>query len=130
MNESTSRAFDSLIKVAKDNSEPSRMLWEPSEEDNSYAGLAKLFDRSDIEEAWQEAYVKESKSAWDLMQPSVQNDFIASIHRDMAHRYTGRIARHIGEFARKEQHAADHGTPNRLKISMTSFLSSREEGSN
>lgn len=127
MNETTAKAFDALLKVAKDNSQVSRLLWEPDVEDNSYPGLARMFDRSDIEEAWQAAATKEQRSAWDMMQHSMQNDFIAGIHRDMVHRYTGRIQRHLAELARKEQHADKTGLPTLMKTLMESNLSSYDE---
>jgi len=127
MNETTSKVFDSLIKVAKDNSQPARMLWEPEQEDNSYVGLSRIFDRSDVEESWQEAATKDTRSAWDLMQHSMQNDFIAGVHRDMVHRYSGRIGRHLSELARKEQHAASKGLPTMLKNLMEARLSSYDE---
>ena len=127
MNQTTSKVFDSLIKVAKDNSQPARMLWEPEQEDNSYKGLAKLCDRSDIEQAWQQAATQETRSAWDLIQHSMQNDFIAGMHRDMVHRYSGRIQRQLSELARKEQHAASKGLPTMLKNLMEARLSSYDE---
>jgi len=85
----------------------------PGEEESfSEEDLLKLFDRKDLEEKYEaatKAVDTESIHA-DMMVPSLKNDYVAGVHRDVFLRHTGRIARFVAEANRRKNHEKNiHG---------------------
>ena len=116
MNSVTKDLIEILTKAAKDNSSGGgfgesegafRKLFEPSKGNNSIAGLIKTLDKKQLETAWQQQYKAEEGAPYDLMKLAIENDFVSQLHRDLQHRYSGRISRMLHENARKESHAIE-----------------------
>lgn len=123
--------FDTLKKVATDNSVggnlksegPFRRLFEPVEGNNNVKDLMNTFDRSSLEASWKSIVGQESYVPYEAMKLAVQHDFVAQMHRDIQHRYTGRIHRMLHENARKEYHSADRdGTFANMQVGMINFM--------
>ena len=93
--------FKALFKIVDDYASgggfegagPFRPLYEPPEDENTYKDLAKYFDRAELESEWATVKANKEHKAHDFMKPALKNDLVAPIHRDMWHRYSGRIHR-------------------------------------
>lgn len=115
MNEVTKKLVDMLTKAAEDNSSGGgftaetgvfRILFEPPVGDTSASGLIKALDRKQLEAEWQQIQKDAEAPIYDKMKLAIQNDLVCQIHRDLQHRYCGRISRMLNETARKQSHAA------------------------
>lgn len=135
VNQTTKKMIDFLKKVAADNSvgggfeeEGSfRALAEPTENDNTAAGFIKTFNRDELETAWQQSYKDETKSVHASMKLAIQNDFICQAHRDLQHRYSGRIGRMLHENARKENHKSEpNGIIQAIQSRIQNFMNLNE----
>jgi hypothetical protein len=126
VNEATRKAIDLLRKAAKDSSSEGKVFrapFEPTEGDNTRAGLAEAFDRNELEQAYLEQAAKDRVKDFDLMKNQVQNDLVAVIHRDTAFRYSSRIRRIAEETARRKAIARQAtGLADSLETKIASFL--------
>jgi len=138
MNQATRKMFDLLQKAAEDSckgggfegSGAFRPLFEPKEGDTSIKGLIDLLNRDSLETEWYSAKTKEGTTAHEWMKPALQNDLVSQIHRDMQHRYTGRISRMLHETARRQNHAdRKKGIAAIAELNLNKFLSLSKENS-
>lgn len=138
MNQATRKMFDLLQKVAEDSckgggfegSGPYRPLFEPKEGDNSITGLIDLLNRDSLEIEWYSARNKENATAHEWMKPALQNDLVSQTHRDLQHRYTGRIGRMLHETARRQTHSdKKKGVIAIAELNLNKFLSLSKEAS-
>ena len=132
----TKKVVELLKKAAKDNSFGGgfeqagsfRALFEPTENDNTITGFIKTLNRDNLETAWQQTYKDENKVLHDTMKLGIQNDFICQIHRDLQHRYTGRISRMLHEQARKESHFDEpNGAIQAIQTRIENFMNLSED---
>jgi hypothetical protein len=116
VSEVTKNTIELLKKIAKDNTSGGdfqagagsfRVLFEPDKNDNTPTGLIETLNRNKLEAAWQQTYNNVNSTTHDSMKLAIQNDFVCQIHRDLQHRYSGRITRILHENARKEVHAQE-----------------------
>jgi hypothetical protein len=137
INEATKKTIELLKQAVKDNVSGGgfeekanffRALFEPTENDNTAAGLIKTLNRADLEAAWQQVYKDEETKMHDTMKLAVQNDFVCQIHRDMQHRYSGRITRMLHETARKENHISEpNGAIQSIQSRIENFMALGEK---
>lgn len=136
MNAATEKLFKVLFDAATSNSsgldgnQSVRPLLELKQEEtgNNVERLQKTLDRTEIEDAWLAVKSQSQFRVFDHMKLAMQNDLIAAMHRDLQHRYTGRIARVIHETARKKNHAdTKNGLIAIAKTSVMNFLNLRGE---
>jgi hypothetical protein len=127
----TENLFKLLLEAAKSNSidlnggGSIRPLLELAKEQNlnNIEQLQELLDRSEIENTWLSVRAQSEYKAHDYMKATVQNDMVAGLHRDLQHRYTGRIARILHEAGRKKNHSdAKNGSIAQAKTSVLNFL--------
>lgn len=114
MNQVTKNVLDMLIKASEDNSAGGgfadkdgsfRCLFEPSKGDNSKAGLIETLNRNELETEWLQLHKQNNSTAYERMKLAIEHDFVCQLHRDIQHRYSGRISRMLAENARKEYYA-------------------------
>lgn len=137
INDVTKKTIELLKQAVKDNVSGGgfeekanffRALFEPTENDNTPAGLIKTLNRAQLETAWQQAYKDEESKIHDTMKLAVQNDFICQTHRDIQHRYSNRINRMLHEIARKENHISEpNGAIQSIQARIEKFMALDEK---
>ncbi len=82
--------------------------------------LLKLFDRTDLEEQYNNAVAHDTTNIHaDMMVPQLKNDYVAGVHRDVFLRHTNRITRIVAEASRRLNHVKN--VHDRRKEGMSKF---------
>lgn len=114
MKQVTKDVLDMLLKASEDNTAGGgfadkqgsfRCLFEPPKGDNTKSGLIETLNRSELEAEWLQQYKSANVAPYERMKLAVEHDFVCQLHRDIQHRYSGRIGRMLAENARKEYYA-------------------------
>lgn len=131
MNQATRNLFELLYKAAEhgckgggfNGSGPYRPFFEPKQGDNTIQGLMDLLDRESLQVEWLNAKLVKDLTAHSIMKLQLQNDLVSQFHRDLQHRYSGRINRMLHETASAEHYADNQrGTTAMIETTVDNFL--------
>tara|TARA_Y100000034_G_scaffold97149_1_gene118595 strand:+ start:341 stop:751 length:411 start_codon:yes stop_codon:yes gene_type:complete len=99
------------------------------EEDYTEDSMISLFDRQEYEDKYSEAVNAgdtEDIHA-DMMVPTLKNDIVAGMHRDVFLRHTRRIGRFVAEAYRRKNHSVNVHPKREKAINMFENLQRRED---
>lgn len=136
MNTATKNLFELLQKISVDGCKGGgfqgggsyRPLFEPIQGENTIPSLMKQLDLGPLQNEWLTVQVAPEYKIHDKMKLAMQNDLVAQFHRDMQHRYTGRISRMLQVTAKAEHQKSDIGTPAMLAATVNNFLALSKGG--
>ena len=136
MNKVTEATFEVLRKDSVDSSLGGglsttgsfRPLWEPTEGNNNFKELGKLFDRSILIQEYVTEVAKPKFKYIKAMQAQVQSDTVAPIHRDLTLRYSSRIHRILEETQRRKAFSLPAvGLVGQMETKLSNCLAAQEE---
>lgn len=130
MNSATKNLFELLKKISADGCKGGgfqgagsyRPLFEPTEGENTIPAFMERLDLGPLQNEWLALSIAEERKIHDKMKLAMQNDLVAQFHRDMQHRYTGRLSRMLQVTAKAEHQASPIGTPAMLAATVNNFL--------
>ena len=98
-------------------------------EDFTEESLVDLFDREEFEDQYVKAVNAEDTENIhkDMMIPSLKNDLIASLHRDIFLRHTSRIKRFVAEAYRRKNHSVNVHPKRKEAIELFESIKARED---
>lgn len=136
MNTAAKNLFELLKKISVDGCKGGgfqgagsyRPLFEPTEGENTISALMERLDLGPLHNEWLTVHVADETKTHDKMKLAMQNDLVAQFHRDMQHRYTGRISRMLQVTAKAEHQKSDIGTPAMLAATVSNFLALSKGG--
>jgi hypothetical protein len=99
------------------------------EEDYTEESMLSLFDRKEFEDKYEEAVNSdETKNMHkDMMVPTLKNDIVAGVHRDVFLRHTNRIRRFIAEAHRRKNHSVNVHPKRKAAMELFESLKARED---
>ena len=99
------------------------------EEDYTEDSMVSLFDREDLEEQYAEAAASDETENIhkDMMVPTLKNDIVAGVHRDVFLRHTNRIKRFVAEAYRRKNHSVNVHPKRKAAIELYESIKARED---